>query len=161
MTETAPEQRTAVMILVEVTWEDQSGTAQKTRACRVNRSMGGACIRVRQPIHVGAKLRVQWRWEQFTGTTRYCRTLLARKADENQQIMAELEGIKATYAERMRRNLEGVAREQATFGNWPATKQQELQSISEALELCGKAEANEPAGHTGNNGLVSTPLKTV
>ena len=439
MTETTPEQRTAVMILVEVTWEDQSGTAQKTRACMVNRSSGGACIRLRQPIYVGAKLRVQWRWEQFTGTTRYCRTegrdyyvgiqrdaeqktapprvtqetvaprnatekaasegntsghrvvvqdvlakavekrnapptpsalwrglergqgnapaaqtmspaeyllqalealepepplgakefavlrgterqerpieqakegskerkhmarkwfdvgqkdetqgngnwnapgapansaepvhapvasnasekkmdvreledatssiellsmadiyqsagilnprkgysilkvvemlrsehlrglakemkratvlvaldaagitveevtqdakarleaidayeaeqrkqfetLLARKAEENQQIMAELERIKATYAERMRRNLEGVAREKATFGNWLATKQQESQSISEALELCVKAEANEPAGHAGNNGLVSAPIKTV
>jgi hypothetical protein len=33
---------------------------------------------------------------------------------------AELERIKATYAERMRRNLEGVAREKATFGNWLA-----------------------------------------
>jgi hypothetical protein len=435
MTETAPEQRTAVMILVEVTWEDQSGTTQKVRACMVNRSTGGACIRVRQPIHVGAKLCVQWRWEQFTGTTRYCRTenreyyvgiqrdaeqqstrevvaqrsttdrpaveenangqrtlaqnvlakmvekraaqttpaapgrnverrqgnapagqgmspaeyllraleaiepepppagakefavlqgterqerpteqakeaskerkhmarkwfdvgqkdetqgngnwnapgtpandaepvhtpvgngvsekkahareaedaassiellsmtdiyqsagilnprkgysilkvvemlrsehlrglakemkratvlvaldaagitvdevtqdakarleaidayeaeqrkqfetLLTRKADENQQIMAELERIKATYAERMRRNLEGVAREKATFGNWLGTKQQESQNISEALELCIKAEANEPASHPGNNGLVSTPIKTV
>jgi len=88
-------------------------------------------------------------------------TLLARKADENQQIMAELERIKATYAERMRRNLEGVAREKATFGNWLATKQQESQNISEALELCSKAEANEPASHPGNNGLVSTPIKTV
>jgi hypothetical protein len=439
MTETTPEQRRAVMILVDVTWEDQSGTSQKTRACMVNRSTGGACIRLRQPIPVGAKLRVQWRWEQFTGTTRYCRTegrdyyvgiqrdaeqkavtqmatqesiaqrnvmerlaaeentngqkvlaqdalakavekrtaqpspgalwsglarrqgnaaaaqtmsptdfllealeaiepeplpgakefavlrgterherpieqakeaskerkhmarkwfdvgqkdetqgngnwnapgipansaepvqspvasnvsekkmnvreaedaassiellsmtdiyqsagilnprkgysilkvvemlrsehlrglakemkratvlvaldaagitvdevtqdakarleaidayeaeqrkqfetLLARKAEENQQIMAELERIKATYAERMRRNLEGVAREKATFGNWLATKQQESQSITEALELCLKTESSEPASHAGNNGLVSTPIKTV
>jgi len=50
---------------------------------------------------------------------------LSRKAEENQHIMAELERIKAVYAEKLRRNLEGVAREKATFGNWLTTKQQE------------------------------------
>jgi hypothetical protein len=87
-------------------------------------------------------------------------TLLARKADENQQIMAELERVKANYAERMRRNLEGVAREKATFGNWLAAKHQESQNITEALELFFKAEASEPV-HSGDNGLVSAPMKTV
>jgi hypothetical protein len=72
--EQVPEPRTAVMILVETSWEDQSGTLQKTRARMENRSPGGACIRLRKPIHVGAKLQVQWRWEQFTGTVRYCRS---------------------------------------------------------------------------------------
>lgn len=72
--EKVPEPRTAVMILVETSWEDQSGTLQKTRARMENRSPGGACIRLRMPIHVGAKLQVQWRWEQFTGTVRYCRS---------------------------------------------------------------------------------------
>jgi nicotinamide riboside kinase len=47
---------------------------------------------------------------------------LARKAEENQHIMAELERIKASYAERLRRNLEAVAREKATFGNWLTTE---------------------------------------
>jgi hypothetical protein len=42
--------------------------------------------------------------------------LLARQAEENQQIMAELERIKASYADRLRRNLEGVPREKATWG---------------------------------------------
>jgi len=49
--------------------------------------------------------------------------LLTRKAEENQQIMAELERIKASYAERLRGNPEGLAREKATFGNWLTTKQ--------------------------------------
>lgn len=49
--------------------------------------------------------------------------------------MAELERIKANHAERLRRNLEGVAREKATFGNWLTTKQQEVQNITERLEL--------------------------
>ncbi|HTZ32752.1 MAG TPA: hypothetical protein VMH31_09860 [Methylomirabilota bacterium] len=70
---------------------------------------------------------------------------LVRRAEENQQIMAELERIKATYADRLRRNLDGVAREKATFGNWLTLKQQETANIGEALELCTKAAATEPA----------------
>jgi hypothetical protein len=47
----------------------------------------------------------------------------ARKAEENFQIQAEVETVKARYVECVRRNLDGVAREQATFGNWPTKKQ--------------------------------------
>jgi hypothetical protein len=38
-----------------------------------NTSNSGACIRVKKQIDVGAKLRVQWRWEEFSGVARYCR----------------------------------------------------------------------------------------
>lgn len=69
---------------------------------------------------------------------------LVRRAEENQQIMAELERIKATYADRLRRNLDGVAREKATFGSWLTLKQQETANIAEALELCTKAAVTEP-----------------
>ena len=41
----------------------------------------------------------------------------ARKAEENLQIQAELETVKARYMERVRRKLDGVAREKATLGN--------------------------------------------
>jgi hypothetical protein len=85
-------------------------------------------------------------------------TLLARKAEENQQIMAELERIKASYAERMRRNLEGVAREKATFGNWLTTKQTESQNIREALELCVKNDTAERAASAGDNGLMGSRI---
>ena len=47
----------------------------------------------------------------------------ARKAEENLQIQAELETVKARYIERVRRALAGVTREKATFGNWPPMKQ--------------------------------------
>ena len=70
---------------------------------------------------------------------------LVRRAEENQQIMAELERVKATYADRLRRNLDGVAREKATFGNWLTLKQQESANITEALELCTKSAVAEPA----------------
>jgi hypothetical protein len=42
----------------------------------------------------------------------------ARKPDENIQLQAELESVRAHYMERLKRNLDGVAREKSTFGNW-------------------------------------------
>jgi hypothetical protein len=109
-----------------------------------------------------AKARIEAIDSYETEQRKQFEALLTRKADENQQIMAELERIKAGYAERMRRNLEGVAREKATFGNWLTTKQLESQSIMDALELMLKTDASEPASvSTGGNGLMSVPVKTV
>jgi hypothetical protein len=62
-----------MMILLEASWQDQSGTAQKCSSRMENRSTGGACIRLRRPVHVGAKLNLRWRWEEFMGTAGYCR----------------------------------------------------------------------------------------
>jgi hypothetical protein len=69
-----PEPRSAVMILVQATWEDQHGTLQTARACMENRSPSGACIRVPARIATGTKLKIQWRWEEFNGVAKYCRT---------------------------------------------------------------------------------------
>ena len=53
--------------------------------------------------------------------------------------------MKALYAERIRRNLDGVAREKATFGNWLKLKEQETQGMTEAVEQVLKApSAAEP-----------------
>lgn len=68
---------------------------------------------------------------------------LARKAEENVQIRAELERVKSRYTERLRRNLDGMAREKATFGGWLTLKQQEGQSMAEAVDLCLKPPAPE------------------
>jgi hypothetical protein len=78
---------------------------------------------------------------------------LARKAQENQHIMAELERIKASYAEKLRRNLEGIAREKATFGSWLTAKEQEGQNIAEALDLF---TARPEAAAAGNSALDTT-----
>ena len=69
----------------------------------------------------------------------------ARKAEEVTQIQAELESIKAHYLARVSRSLEGVAREKATFSNWQTMKQQDIQDMSEAAELCSKPKAPDPA----------------
>ena len=76
----------------------------------------------------------------------------ARKAEENLQIQAELESIRAHYTARIGRNLEGVAREKATFDSWVALKQEECRSIAEAAELCVKLPAPEPALDSSANG---------
>jgi hypothetical protein len=68
----------------------------------------------------------------------------ARKAEENVQIQAELERIKAHHMARIVRNLDAIAREKATFGDWLAIKQQETHNMLEAAELCLKAPSAEP-----------------
>ena len=68
-----------------------------------------------------------------------------RKAEEVIQIQAELESIKAHYMARISRNMEGVAREKAAFSSWQATKQEEMQSMADALELCLKSPVPEQA----------------
>jgi len=73
--------------------------------------------------------------------------LWAQKAEENMQINAELERVKASYAEKVKRNQDGVAREKATFVGWLTIKQQEAQGMNEAVELCTKpAAVTEPVG---------------
>jgi hypothetical protein len=69
----------------------------------------------------------------------------ARKAEEVLHIQAELETIKAHYMARISRNLEGVAREKATFNDWLSLKQKESQNMAEAIEMCLKSTAAPPA----------------
>jgi hypothetical protein len=69
----------------------------------------------------------------------------ARKAEENVQIEADLVRVKAHYMARIRRNLDGVAREKSAFDTWLATKKQESESMAEAVELCVKPVVAEPA----------------
>lgn len=70
----------------------------------------------------------------------------ARKAEEITHIQAELESIKAHYSARISRNMEALARDKARFNNWVTTKEQESQSMAEAIELCSKTpSSSEPA----------------
>ena len=69
----------------------------------------------------------------------------ARKAEEITHIQAELESIKAHYTARISRNMEALARDKARFNSWVTTKEQESQSMAEAVELCLKSPGSEPA----------------
>jgi hypothetical protein len=60
----------------------------------------------------------------------------SRKAEEISHIQAELESIKAHYTARISRNMEALARDKARFNSWITTKEQESQSMAEAVELC-------------------------
>ena len=70
-----PEPRNAVKILVEASWQDEAGALQVAPAWIENKSAGGACIRVKTQIGVGSNLSIQGRWEQISGTTKYCRSV--------------------------------------------------------------------------------------
>jgi len=69
----------------------------------------------------------------------------ARKEQENIQIQAELDSVRAHYMARISRNLDGVAREKETFEGWMTLKRQECQSMAEAAELCVEPAVSEPA----------------
>lgn len=60
----------------------------------------------------------------------------SRQAEAVTEIQAELESIKVQYAARINRCLESVARDKARFNSWVTEKQQQTQSMAEALELC-------------------------
>src|ERR1700688_5213618 len=68
------EPRNLVMTLVEAWWEDQDGIIHSFPVRMEDRSVSGACIRIKTPILVGSKLRIQSHWEQFSGTAKYCRS---------------------------------------------------------------------------------------
>jgi hypothetical protein len=86
----------------------------------------------------------------------------ARKAEEIVQIQAEMESIKAHYMARISRNMDGVARQKATFADWVSSKQQECQGMAEAVELCLKAPvAAPPSAPASQVSLVKVSAKTV
>jgi hypothetical protein len=74
MSAPVPEFRKPVMTWVEASWDDPSGKLQTVQARMEDRSSGGACIRLKTRIDVGSKVRIEWRFEQFSGTTKYCRS---------------------------------------------------------------------------------------
>jgi hypothetical protein len=67
------ELRTAVMILVEVSWKDPAGNLQTVSARMEDKSAGGACIRLKTAIESGSRLTIQSQWDSFSGVAKYCR----------------------------------------------------------------------------------------
>ncbi len=67
-----------------------------------------------------------------------------RKAQENENLQAEMNRITAQFAERINRNLDEIEREKDLFCKWQATAQLEVQRIAEAAELCSKPLALAP-----------------
>ena len=67
----------------------------------------------------------------------------AAKAAENSHTQLELERITAQYQERIKRNLDEIAREKVIFATWQTMKQQEAQRIGEAAGICSKPSLEE------------------
>jgi hypothetical protein len=67
----------------------------------------------------------------------------AAKSAENSHIQLELERITAQYQERIKRNLDEIAREKVIFATWQTMKQQEAQRIGEAAGICSKPSLEE------------------
>jgi len=68
------EPRSAVMIVAEAWWEGTDGILQRGPVRIVNKSTSGACVRAKSRIEVGARLRIESRWDEFSGTAKYCRS---------------------------------------------------------------------------------------
>ena len=62
----------------------------------------------------------------------------ALKTRENAQLDAELDRLRAHYAERAQQNRDQVAREREALRNWQMVVQHESQRIADVMELCGK-----------------------
>ncbi len=110
------------------------GSAKEIKRASVLMALDAAGISVDELLQ-DAKLRQEAIDAYEAQQRKQFEALLAQKAEENVQIRAELERVKAHYGERLRRNLDGIAREKATFGNWLTLKEQESVSITEAVEL--------------------------
>ena len=83
------------------------------------------------------------------------------KTQENAQIEAELERIRAHYAERIQRNREQVQQEKDALRNWQMAMQHESQRIQEVMELCRKPVATAAAASTGSTASQSAAKVTV
>lgn len=75
------------------------------------------------------------------GQRRQVEEFETRKNAENARIEAELERVRAHYAERMQSNRDLVAKEKEGLRNWQAAMQYESQRINEVIDLCGKRPA--------------------
>jgi hypothetical protein len=66
-----------------------------------------------------------------------------QKEEENALIQAEMDRSAALHLDRIKRNLDEVAREKVVFATWQTMKQQEAQRIAEAAALCDPAFASD------------------
>jgi len=67
----------------------------------------------------------------------------SRKLQENAEIQLEVERLTEHYRDRMKHNLEELALARSPFSNWQTMKQEEVQRISAAAELCAKRPVSE------------------
>jgi len=120
------------------------GLSKEMKHAAILMALDAAGISLDQ-VQQDAKARQEALDSYEAGQKKQVEAVWARKAEEVLQIQAELESVKAHHLARISRNLEGVARERATFNKWLTLKQEECQSMAEAVELCLKSPVSEPS----------------
>ncbi|HET7108121.1 MAG TPA: hypothetical protein VFI38_15010 [Candidatus Acidoferrum sp.] len=136
---TSPRRGYSVTKVVEMLRSEHlRGASRELRRAAVLMALDAAGVTVDEVLQ-DAKVRQEAIDAYATEQRKHAEAQWARKAEENIQIQAELEVVKAHYGERIRRNLDGVAREKATFGSWLKMKEQETQGMAEAVEQVLKA----------------------
>jgi hypothetical protein len=148
--------------------EHMAGLANETKRAAVMVALEAADISLGQ-VQQDAKTRQEALDRYEAEQTKLIEAEWARKAEENIRIEEELERVKAQYAARVKRNLNEAAREKSIFHRWLAMKQQEVQSISAAMDLCLKREVAQPdrapltnaaaAGAGTSAALIPSPTK--
>lgn len=123
--------------------EHMVGLANETKRAAVMVALEAADISIGQ-VQQDAKTRQEALDRYEAEQTKLIEAEWERKAEENIRIEEELERVKAQYAARVKRNLDEAAREKSKFDRWLAMKQQEVKSISAAMDLCLKREVAEP-----------------
>ena len=118
--------------------EHLGGLSKEMRRASVMMALDAAGISVDEVLRDG-QVRLEALNSYELEQKQVCEAEWARRTEEHVQLKAELEQVQTRYMERMKQKLEGIARDRARFANWLTTKQQEVQSITEAAELCLKA----------------------
>lgn len=138
---TSPRRGYSISKVVEMLGnEHMRGLSRELRRAAVLMALDAAGVTVEEVLQ-DAKVRQEAIDAYAAEQRKHAEAQWTRKAEENVQIQAELELVKAHYGERIRRNLDGVAREKATFGSWLKAKEQETQGMAEAVEQVLKAPA--------------------
>jgi hypothetical protein len=138
---TSPRRGYSISKVVEMLGsEHMRGASRELRRAAVLMALDAAGVTVDEVLQ-DAKVRQEAIEAYAAEQRKHAEAQWSRKAEENLQIQAELELVKAHYGERIRRNLDGVAREKATFGSWLKAKEQETQGMAEAVEQVLKAPA--------------------
>jgi hypothetical protein len=138
---TSPRRGYSITKVVEMLRSEHlRGASRELRRAAVLMALDAAGVSVDEVLQ-DAKARQEAVDAYATEQRKHAEAQWARKVEENIQVQAELELVKAHYGERIRRNLDGAAREKATFGSWLKAKEQETQGMTEAVEQVLKAPA--------------------
>jgi hypothetical protein len=81
----------------------------------------------------------------------------SRKVEENAEIQTEMERLAERYRERLKLNMDQVAQVRSSFAAWQATKRQEAEKISRAMEFWANRRSESSTGSGSPIPAISAP----